>query len=149
MWNKCIPIAVFFSSFGVYLGTLYASLPGGDTGELLAEACQLGQAHPPGYPLFTLLNHWVIEWMHAPQALGDRGQSPAWKANVLSALCSALSVALLCKCVELMTLKFVPKISKVVMWSGCVFGSLAYAFSELVWQYSVGAEVVRSSSLCG
>lgn len=24
-------------------------------GELVAEGCQLGTAHPPGYPLFTLI----------------------------------------------------------------------------------------------
>ena len=45
---------VFAATTAVYVCTLYASIPGGDSGELVAEACQLGHAHPPGYPLFTL-----------------------------------------------------------------------------------------------
>ena len=28
---------------------------GGDTGELMAMSCQRGVAHPPGYPLLTML----------------------------------------------------------------------------------------------
>ena len=39
----------------VYAPTLTRGIPGGDAGELVAEACQLGVAHPPGYPLFTLV----------------------------------------------------------------------------------------------
>jgi hypothetical protein len=38
-----------------YVRTGYTSLAGGDSGELAAEACALGVAHPPGYPLLTLL----------------------------------------------------------------------------------------------
>lgn len=34
---------------------------GGDSGELVAEACHLGTAHPPGYPLFTLLFHVITQ----------------------------------------------------------------------------------------
>ena len=40
---------------GAYARTAYPSMPGGDSGELVAEACQLGTPHPPGYPLNTLL----------------------------------------------------------------------------------------------
>ena len=38
-------------SFAVYFKTLYPHVPGGDSGELIAAAYQLGVAHPPGYPL--------------------------------------------------------------------------------------------------
>jgi hypothetical protein len=58
-----IPDSVI-ASLGVlflYLQTRYPSISGGDSGELLAEACQLGTAHPPGYPLFTLLAHCAIQ----------------------------------------------------------------------------------------
>ena len=41
----------------VYGATIAPSIAGGDSGELVAEACHLGTAHPPGYPLFTLLIH--------------------------------------------------------------------------------------------
>jgi hypothetical protein len=57
----------------VYVLTLYPSIPGGDSGELVAEACTLGHAHPPGYPLFTLLYHaafraWALLKSNADKA---------------------------------------------------------------------------------
>ena len=42
-----------------YYKTLMPSIPGGDSGELVAESCELGTAHPPGYPLYTLLVHLI------------------------------------------------------------------------------------------
>ena len=50
---------------------------GGDSGELMAEGCQLGVAHPPGYPLFVLVAKaavTVFPW-----------GSPAFRINLLSA----------------------------------------------------------------
>jgi len=41
----------------LYSFTLSTSLGPGDSGELTAVAYRLGVAHPPGYPLFTLLGH--------------------------------------------------------------------------------------------
>ncbi len=35
--------------------TMYPTVPGGDSGELIVAACTRGIAHPPGYPLFTML----------------------------------------------------------------------------------------------
>ena len=34
--------------FGVYLCTMYPSVPGGDSGELIVAGCTAGIAHPPG-----------------------------------------------------------------------------------------------------
>lgn len=39
----------------VYIYTLSPSIAGGDSGELVAEGCILGTAHPPGYPLYTII----------------------------------------------------------------------------------------------
>ena len=52
---------------------------GGDSGEVVAEGCQLGVAHPPGYPLQTILIHLVTGDVF--QSLG----TPAVRANLLSA----------------------------------------------------------------
>lgn len=142
MMGMILGILVGFVSFALYIKTLYASIPGGDSGELLAESCHLGQAHPPGYPLFTLLNHVVMEWVSMPEAAGEVTDTPAWKANALSAFCSALSVGILCCSIEILVRLYASKPSEVVVVAGCLFGSLSFGFSELVWQYSVGAEVV-------
>lgn len=52
-------ILLFIIIFSVYHLTSFPSIPGGDSGELLAESCLLGTAHPPGYPIFTMLSHIV------------------------------------------------------------------------------------------
>lgn len=62
---------------GVYLSTLYPSIAGGDSGELVAESCHLGVSHPPGYPLFNMIVHWVTRLPF--QA------TKAWKSNAFSA----------------------------------------------------------------
>ena len=50
-------IACFCAVLYIYWQTLQPSVPGGDAGELIVEAHQLGLPHPPGYPLHTLLVH--------------------------------------------------------------------------------------------
>jgi hypothetical protein len=39
----------------LYAPSLSPTIAGGDSGELVAEGCALGTAHPPGYPLFTMM----------------------------------------------------------------------------------------------
>src|SRR5437867_12522830 len=42
-------------SFAVYLATLSPTVQGGDSGEFISVAYRLGIAHPPGFPLYTML----------------------------------------------------------------------------------------------
>ncbi|MEW6104067.1 MAG: DUF2723 domain-containing protein, partial [bacterium] len=51
---------VFFISFGVYLHTLTPTVGFHDSGELITCTWTLGIAHPPGYPLYTLLGKVFI-----------------------------------------------------------------------------------------
>ena len=51
----------------VLVRTMHPTVAGGDSGELMGAACELGVAHPPGYPLFTMLS-WLgtqVENMYA------------------------------------------------------------------------------------
>lgn len=80
------PCALSFAiSLAVLINTLYKSIPGGDSGELVAESCKLGVAHPPGYPLFTLLTYPVT--LLGPGAI-------AWRSNALTAGVTAWPSAL-------------------------------------------------------
>ena len=36
---------------------------GGDSGELVAEGCILGTAHPPGYPLLTMMVYALKQYL--------------------------------------------------------------------------------------
>jgi hypothetical protein len=70
-------------TLAIYASTLYPSVAGGDSGELVAESCHLGVSHPPGYPLFNMLVH---TWMKLTAlAFPGDATSPAWSANLFSA----------------------------------------------------------------
>jgi hypothetical protein len=70
-----------------YLRTLYPGLVGiGDTPKFQYVGAILGTPHNPGYPLYVALTH-VFSWL--PWG------TPAWRANLFSAVCAALAVALL------------------------------------------------------
>jgi hypothetical protein len=73
----------------VYCTTISSGIPGGDSGELVTEACHLGTAHPPGYPLLTLLMHAFINAVRVGKV--------AFRANLLSAVLSSSALVLLGK----------------------------------------------------
>src|SRR5258708_4770803 len=62
-----------------YLCTLHPGLPAGDSGELITVAATGGVAHPPGYPLYTMLaGLWLQTFPFG---------NIAWRLNVFSAVC--------------------------------------------------------------
>lgn len=73
---------------GLYLQHLVPGVPGGDSGELLSEACVAGVAHPPGYPLLTLVT--AFGTIPAARALRI---APAVAANAVNA-CFAMVAAM-------------------------------------------------------
>ncbi|XP_038633308.1 transmembrane protein 260 isoform X2 [Scyliorhinus canicula] len=107
----------------IYLRTLYRSVPGGDSGELVTAACELGVAHPPGYPLFTLLARLAMTIL----PLG----SPVFRVNVLNAILGIATASLLFEAVGRLSDSY----------SGGILAAGLFAFSRLAWQWSVAAEV--------
>ena len=69
--------ALFAGVMTIYVLTMHPSVSGGDNGELLGCACELGVAHPPGYPTFTMLGHAFVRFL----PFG----SPAFRVGVMSA----------------------------------------------------------------
>lgn len=60
---------LFVLVLSILLGTSYPGITGGDSGELLVASCMRSVAHPPGYPLYTLLSHGIIRlWSTIPAA---------------------------------------------------------------------------------
>lgn len=80
----------------VYLRTLSPSIAGGDSGELVAEGCQLGTSHPPGYPLYTILVYLATNI--GRYFMPDGGKSPAFFVNLTSALFGSVASGLLSSC---------------------------------------------------
>lgn len=129
---------VFVAVVGIvaagYYDTVYRGVPGGDSGELLAEACQLGVAHPPGYPLMVYFARGAME---ALRTLG----SPAYRVNLASSWLGALAAGMLYSATRRLLRVCAAQLSPLVTRVAAAAAAIAYAFSPLVWLYSVGAEV--------
>ena len=125
-------LPAFFLPFAIYGLTLSPSVAGGDSAELINVAAALGVAHPPGYPLHTLLGH-LFSLLPFSQV--------AQSVNLLSAFCSALASLFLYLAV---------KNSIKEAWRGLWAGYLAvvfFALSPWVWTYSTVAEVFPLNNL--
>jgi hypothetical protein len=126
-----MPILPGLLAFVAYLTTICPTVGPGDSGELVTVAHVFGVAHPPGYPLFTVLG-----------ALFDRVLSvgePAFRVNLVSAVFGAVSTSL--------------AYALILRLGGSkasgFLGSLLLAFSPLFWVYSGVAEVFTlNTALC-
>ena len=78
-------LAVFAAAFTLYLSCLYPAIAPRDSSDLVSTAMTLGVAHPPGYPLYSVLGR---AWL----AIFPWG-NPAYRLNVLAALAGAAAVA--------------------------------------------------------
>jgi 4-amino-4-deoxy-L-arabinose transferase-like glycosyltransferase len=129
-------------AFIVYLVTIEPSVPTGDSGELITAAKVLGVAHPPGYPLYTMLGHFatMISFGHA--ALG---------MNILSALLDAATVGIVFVTIyRLVGVASEGRGTDRRVWMPLVapaVGALLLAFSTEFWTYSVVAEVFALNNL--
>lgn len=75
---------VFLAAFGLYLDGASPSIAPRDSADMASAALTLGVAHPPGYPLYSVLGHlWltVFPW-----------GNPAYRLAVLSCLAAAGAV---------------------------------------------------------
>lgn len=121
-------VAVGLAAFVAYVLTLYPSVPGGDSGELIGAIATGGVIHPPGYPLYALLGKLFL--------LLPLG-SAAWRINLLSAVCDAAAAGLLTYAIARWTRS---------VWAGVAAGGL-FAFSPGIWQYAICAEVFALNNL--
>lgn len=85
--DRAAAVTVGVAVLLLYALTLAPTIVAGDAGELVTAAYELGVAHPPGYPLWTLLSHGFI-------ALAGLDGDVAAKVNFFSAFCGALSCVL-------------------------------------------------------
>ncbi|XP_014040853.1 transmembrane protein 260 [Salmo salar] len=117
----------------LYLPCTQKAVPGGDSGELITAACELGVAHPPGYPVFTLLA-WLALSLLPYLSLS---MSPAHSVNLLSSLLGAGASGALCFTVCRLA----------GPGPGAVLAGGVFAVSRLSWQWSVVAEVFSLNNL--
>lgn len=124
-----IPFLIFLTSLTLYIFTLAPSVPlQGDAGELITVAYTLGIAHPPGYPLFTLIAHLFT---YLPF------NSVAWRVNLFSAVCSAATLVFV-----YLIIKKVTKNNLAGIGAAAILG-----LSQLFWLYSLVTEVFALNNL--
>jgi hypothetical protein len=134
-----VPAVAALGALTIYIATLAPTVPAGDSGELITASYVAGVAHPPGYPLYTMMG-WIATHLWPG--------SPAVIMNFLSALFHAATVGL----IALLTARLV-----VPGWpnaenrdeaavAGFAAGA-ALAVSTGFWAYSLVAEVFALNDL--
>ncbi len=130
----------------VYILTLEPTMPFWDCGEFISSVYKLEVGHPPGAPFFMLVGRLF--------SAGADPSNVAYMINLLSAVCSGLTIMFLFWTITHFAKKFISvdesKYSAgqiaAVIGSGLI-GGLVYTFSDTFWFSAVEAEVYAMSSL--
>lgn len=145
-------LSVGLLSFVVYLYTLAPTITwrndGFDSGDLAAAVATGGVPHPPGYPTYLLLGELfsLLPW-------GD----VAYRLNLFSAVCAALSTALMALVIyQTLLMSHHANWPSKVTWRDpyliwfCPFSAaLVLAFSSIFWSQAVITEVYALNALLG
>ena len=127
--NLVTAALLFVVSFALYIRTLAPSLLYGDSAEFQTVAYTLGIGHPTGYPVYILLAR-VFTLIPA----GDI----AYRVNLFSAFCAALTVALAYLIIRKLGGKTIP----------AIYGSLVLMLVPLFWKHASIAEIYAPSAAC-
>ena len=120
--------AAVIGPLALYAATLPRTVVLEDDGLFLMAGVHLGVAHPPGYPLYTLIVHLFTRW-----PLGD----PAVLGHLSSAVAGALACGAVYACARL--LRAAPAPALTAAW---LFG-----VSEQFWAQAIIAEVYTLNAL--
>lgn len=131
-------IVLSLSTFAVYLWTLCPTVYVGDAGELIAAAFTLGSPHPPGYPVFCLVNKVLT-------ILIPFG-SIAFRMNLGSTLAAVGTVWLVYRCILTWGKWLGMTLSQPMVMAALGAGGLL-ACSELLWSQALDAEIYAFNSL--
>jgi hypothetical protein len=120
--DRAIALVLGIVSLAAYIRTLAPDILFSDSGEFQCLAYTLGITHSTGYPIYLLLGR-LIGFL----PIG----TPAWRINLLSAVCGAITVG----GVYLLAHKFTA--SRL----GAALGSIALAISYTFWSQAIISEV--------
>ncbi|EGC39829.1 hypothetical protein DICPUDRAFT_52381 [Dictyostelium purpureum] len=126
----CI-LLLFISCTLIYAMTQYPSVSGGDAGELIIVAHQMGVGHPPGYPLFTFLGYLVSH------LFPSNNFSVAWKVSFMSSMVGSLASIFIYLTVYLWVNNH---------WCG-LLSAYMFTFSPLIWMYQIQGEVFSLNNM--
>ena len=132
----------------VFFFTLEPTVSWWDCGEYISTAYKLQVGHPPGAPLFQMIGRFFSLFA------GGDVTKVAMMVNVMSAICSGLSIVFLFWTITMLARKVWMKEGEATSWSNKVgvllagfVGAMACTFSESFWFNAVEGEVYAMSSL--
>jgi len=134
-------VSAALAAFAFYAASLAPGLTwahqGADGGELLAAAVTNGVPHPPGYPLYIML---LQVWLSMTGSVAP-GSDLALRANWLSALCGAGSVA-----VTVLVAGHLLR-REPWAWGWALLAGIAWATAPLLWSQAIITEVYSLHAL--
>ncbi len=144
--NNIIGWVIGLIACAVYIMTAEATASWWDCGEYISTAVKLQVGHPPGAPTFQLVGRLF--------SLFSSPETAAHAVNVMSAVCSGLTILFLFWAITLLGKHLLPdqKNPSLKDWrtwgvfAAGVVGSLAYCFSDTFWFSAVEGEVYAMSS---
>jgi hypothetical protein len=119
---------VILLAFGIYLRTLLPSTGFWDTGEAQTVPPTLSIFHPTGFPTYTMLG-----WLWSQLPIGG----VAWRMNLLSAVCVALSAGL----VVLIAGHLIGERHRALRTTAAGIAGAAFAFASEPWDNATRADV--------
>jgi tetratricopeptide (TPR) repeat protein len=121
----------FFATFLTYLKTVCPTVYTGDSGELAFAIHSMGIAHPPGYPLLTLLGKTFLTIMP-----GNAG----YVLNILSSLFSSVAAGMAAFVVRILLfpVEYRQKRETIVISAAI---AIMFGFCNALWAVAVGLEV--------
>ena len=123
-----LALAIVVALFAIYAFSSPRTVTLEDDGLFIIASMDAGVAHPPGYPLFTLLGK-VFSFLPV--------DPPALRIHLLSGLLGALACAVLF---------FVSRLLGLAPWCAATV-ALAYGVSEHFWSQAIIAEVYTLNAL--
>lgn len=128
-------LAVFFATFLVYLANLFPAVAPRDGIEIATYAPRLLPLHQPGYPLYVI----AVKLFSAVIRAGN----DAYRANLFSAFCCALSLALLHQTTRLVIrhTRLDAGFSDRLAGLACGLAALLVGLSPLYYSQAIQAEV--------
>lgn len=137
---------VFIIAFGIYASTAESTASLWDCGEFISGAYKLQIVHPPGAPLFLMINRIFTLFASDPSQV-------AFMVNISSALATAFSILFLYWIISSIAKKLLTQngealtLDRVIAIQGAAWvGALACAVSDTMWFSAVEGEVYALST---
>src|SRR3990170_2522095 len=122
---KIFAVTFFLGVFVVYITGVSPSVFGGDSGDIILASWFGGVAHPPGYPLNTIIG-WIFSHLPFDAAI-------AYKANLAAAFIQSVNSVLVFLIVTTISSK------KVIG----IIAAFLFMFNPLIWLYAHVYEVFQ------